>query len=113
MFLDSDDIRGVLRGGAILAAAAAIALFASSFGSAGGMKKDKASGVVYFVEKQPPDPSRASLAWVSVGVSVSMLVASLVFQKRPIQPPQRNAGGRPSSGDSSASETPSSSGPRG
>jgi hypothetical protein len=35
------------------------------------------------------------------------------FKKRPIQPPQRNAGGRPPSGDLSASETPSSFGPRG
>ncbi len=33
--------------------------------------------------------------------------------KRPIQPPQHNAGSRPSAGDSSASETPSSLGPRG
>jgi hypothetical protein len=33
--------------------------------------------------------------------------------ERPNQPPQRNAGGRPSSDDSSASETPSSLGPRG
>lgn len=34
-------------------------------------------------------------------------------EKRPNQPPQRNAGSRPSSDDSSASETPSSLGPRG
>jgi hypothetical protein len=34
-------------------------------------------------------------------------------KKRPIQPPQRNAGSRPSSGDSPASETSSSLGPRG
>jgi outer membrane protein assembly factor BamE (lipoprotein component of BamABCDE complex) len=33
--------------------------------------------------------------------------------KEPTQPPQRNAGSRPSSGDSSASDTPSSLGPRG
>ena len=33
--------------------------------------------------------------------------------KRPIQPPQRNAGSRPSSDDSSASESPSSLCPRG
>ncbi|HTJ79502.1 MAG TPA: hypothetical protein VL357_10950 [Rariglobus sp.] len=33
--------------------------------------------------------------------------------EEPIQPPQRNAGSRPSSDDSSASETPSSLGPRG
>jgi len=50
MFLDSDDIRGILRGAAIVAAAAAVAFFVSAFGSEGGMKKDKASGVVYFVE---------------------------------------------------------------
>jgi hypothetical protein len=35
------------------------------------------------------------------------------LQEKPNQPPQRNAGSRPSSGDSSASETPSSLGPRG
>jgi len=104
MFLDSDDIRGILRGAAILAAAAAIGLFASSFGSAAGMKKDKASGVVYFVDEQPPDPSRESLAWVAVGVSVSLLVASLVVPKRLIQSPQRNAGSRPSSDDLPASK---------
>lgn len=34
-------------------------------------------------------------------------------KKEPNQPPQRNAGSRPSSDDSSASETPSSLGPRG
>jgi len=34
-------------------------------------------------------------------------------KEEPNQPPQRNAGSRPSSGDSSASETPSSLGPRG
>jgi hypothetical protein len=34
-------------------------------------------------------------------------------EKKPNQPPQRNAGSRPSSGDSSVSETPSSLGPRG
>ncbi len=34
-------------------------------------------------------------------------------RKEPIQSPQRNAGSRPSSGDSPASETPSSLGPRG
>lgn len=35
------------------------------------------------------------------------------LKEEPIQSPQRNAGSRPSSGDSSASETPSSLGPRG
>ena len=34
-------------------------------------------------------------------------------KKEPIQSPQRNAGSRPSSGDSPGSETPSSLGPRG
>jgi hypothetical protein len=34
-------------------------------------------------------------------------------RKEPIQPPQRNAGSRPSSGDSPASRNPSSLGPRG
>ena len=36
-----------------------------------------------------------------------------VVLEEPIQSPQRNAGSRPSSDDSSASETPSSLGPRG
>jgi hypothetical protein len=36
-----------------------------------------------------------------------------VTEDEPNQPPQRNAGSRPSSGDSPASETPSSLGPRG
>ena len=34
-------------------------------------------------------------------------------RREPIQPPQRNAGSRPSSDDSAASESPSSLGPRG
>lgn len=41
------------------------------------------------------------------------LEARGTLKKTPIQPPQRNAGSRPSSDDSPASETPSSFGPRG
>jgi len=37
----------------------------------------------------------------------------MAFPKEPNQPPQRNAGSRPSSGDLPVSETPSSLGPRG
>jgi hypothetical protein len=51
-----------------------------------------------------------------IAQSASGLLFVLAFvaaYKRPIQPPQRNAGSRPSSGDTSASETPSSLGPRG
>lgn len=48
-----------------------------------------------------------SIAVVALGVGYWRL------RKGPIQPPQRNAGDRPSSDVSSASETPSSFGPRG
>ncbi len=43
----------------------------------------------------------------------ALVVASVAKKKRPNQSPQRNAGSRPSSGDSPATETPSSLGPRG
>lgn len=46
-------------------------------------------------------------------LALSLLGLALSIQKRPIQPPQRNAGSRPSSGDSPASETPFSLGPPG
>ncbi|MDI1250238.1 MAG: hypothetical protein PSV13_15355 [Lacunisphaera sp.] len=85
MYLDSDDIRGILRGAGIAAAAVAIGLFVSSFASEGGMRKDKASGVVYFVDTQPPDSSRASVAWVAAGVSALLVTASVIIQKKPIQ----------------------------
>ena len=41
------------------------------------------------------------------------LLLEMIMKKRANQPTQRNAGSRPSSGDSPASETPSSRGPRG
>ena len=44
---------------------------------------------------------------------LSLLGLAFSIQKRPIQSPQRNAGSRPSSSDSSVSETSSSLGPRG
>jgi hypothetical protein len=37
----------------------------------------------------------------------------IIIKEEPIQPPQRNAGSRPSSDDLPESETPSSLGPRG
>ena len=91
MFLDSDDIRGILRGTAIITGAVAIAFFVSAFGSEGGMKKDKASGVVYFVDKQPADSSRASLGWGAAGLSVLFLTASLFIPKSRSKPPENNA----------------------
>jgi hypothetical protein len=45
--------------------------------------------------------------------SGSTFDADTELDQQPNQPPQRNAGSRPSSGDSPASETPSSPGPRG
>lgn len=55
---------------------------------------------------------------VSFPLFETFLVIGLVMvhrdsRRRPIQPLQRNAGSRPSSGDLPASETPSSLGPRG
>jgi hypothetical protein len=44
---------------------------------------------------------------------VTVIDSNLVEPTRPNQPPQRNAGSRPSSDDAQASETPSSLGPRG
>ena len=48
-------------------------------------------------------------------VAIASRCATLLdfVEKQPNQPPHRNAGSRPSPGDSSASETPSSPGPRG
>ena len=83
MHLDSDDIRGLLRGTGIAASAGAIGLFVSSFASEGGMRKDKASGVVYFVDDQPPDSSRASAAWVATCASALLVTASVLVRKRP------------------------------
>ena len=59
--------------------------------------------------------------WLGLSVSGILFAASLCWivwltrrtEKKPNQPPQHNAGGRPSSGDSSASETTTSLGPRG
>jgi hypothetical protein len=54
------------------------------------------------------------LAWsVSVlGFAIGFLLLC-IKRREPIQPPQHNAGNRPSSEDSPASETSSSLGPRG
>jgi len=52
---------------------------------------------------------------VTVCASIALLMsfATTRDKSRPNQPPQSNAGSRPSSGDSPASETPSASAPRG
>ncbi len=54
-----------------------------------------------------------ALLWLLVAKFAERWPPQSQIKKEPIQPPQRNAGSRPSSGDSSASETPSSLGPRG
>ena len=67
--------------------------------------------------------------WPSVDVTFLVVICAVLYSqahakcsalramdaiaRKPNQPPQRNAGSRPSSDDSSVSETPSSLGPRG
>jgi hypothetical protein len=51
--------------------------------------------------------------WPTIRKQLGRAIARGRPPEQPIQPPQRNAGSRPSSGDSPAFETPSSLGPRG
>ena len=50
--------------------------------------------------------------WFLLALPFAMIAENIIRRKRANQPPQRNAGSRPSSDDLSASETPSSLGPR-
>lgn len=64
-----------------------------------------------------------AIRYVGIAAGFALAVPAMLFHRwlsgvsvikeGPNQPPQRNAGNRPSSGDSPASETPSSLGPRG
>jgi len=72
-----------------------------------------AVGSVALSQKKDFDPLHLLLTAPLVAAGIVGLLRWLPARREPIQSPQRNAGSRPSSGDSSASETPSSHGPRG
>jgi len=63
-----------------------------------------------------PCPLKAATVegiWTDHTRTIGFSLWECTVEEEPNQPPQRNAGSRPSSADSSASETPSSLGPRG
>ena len=71
-----------------------------------------------YVRRADRSPVCNHHAWVSqcrvsTRAKKAKLTSCIVMKTEPNQPPQHNAGSRPSSSDSSASETPSSLGPRG
>lgn len=119
MYLDRHDFRGFLLCLSLLAFVAAAVLWIRTLDLEAG---------TYFIkgyrvwEDQVGIPELKPYIFVSIGLGVIFAVAAQALKKadarhhpkkRPIQPPQRNAGSRPSSGDSPASETSSSLGPRG
>ena len=82
-------------------------------------KPSLASTVVRFCDGRRKSLDLAHLSTAGYSKVSSALEAAVrshrtaAAKKEPIQSPQRNAGSRPSSTDSPASETPSSLGPRG
>jgi len=77
--LDKQDIRGLLKVAAIVCVAAGIGLFVSAFGDRGGMKKDKASGRIYYVQASASDPSL--LRWAYASFAAGAALTGLIFAR--------------------------------
>lgn len=97
MYFDFDDVRGLLRGAGLVTFAIAIGLFASSLPSDGGMRKDRGTGRVYFIEKEPADPVMRLSSLAVGGLSAVLLSASLCFPKKPNHKAEANSPNRGSS----------------